>query len=90
MQDKMKLLVTVQGILAHYLHTSFCFVQYKVFTVIAFLMLLGGSAYILDNGMEDTKLFPWVQVRMRELIHQYQWDVAARRTVDIVQEYVSS
>ncbi|KAK4303081.1 hypothetical protein Pmani_024883 [Petrolisthes manimaculis] len=63
-------------------------IAYKVFTVIAFIMLLGGSAYILDHGMEDTKLFPWVQRRMRELIHQYQWDVSARRTVDIVQEYV--
>ena len=60
-----------------------------VFTVVTFIMLLGGSAYTLDNGMEDSKAYPFIQEQMRQLIHQYQWDVAARRSVDIVQEYVS-
>lgn len=61
---------------------------YKVMTVLTFLMLLGGSAYILDNGMEGSKLFPYVQETMRDLIYRYQWDVVARRSVDIIQEQV--
>ncbi|XP_068209746.1 tetraspanin-2A-like [Palaemon carinicauda] len=63
-------------------------IAYKVMTVITFLLLLGGSAYLLDNGMEDTRLFPYVQEEFRNLIYRYQWDVSARRGVDIIQEQV--
>ncbi|XP_063888411.1 tetraspanin-2A-like isoform X1 [Scylla paramamosain] len=63
-------------------------VVYMIFTVITFIMLLGGAAYTLDNGMEDSKAYPFIQEQMRQLIHRYQWDVAARRSVDIIQEYV--
>lgn len=61
---------------------------YKVMTVITFLLLLGGSAYVLDNGMEGSRAFPWIQETFRNLIYRYQWDVSARRAVDIVQEQV--
>ncbi|XP_063888412.1 tetraspanin-2A-like isoform X2 [Scylla paramamosain] len=63
-------------------------IVYMIFTVITFIMLLGGAAYTLDNGMEDSKAYPFIQEQMRQLIHRYQWDVAARRSVDIIQEYV--
>ncbi|KAG0725046.1 Tetraspanin-2A [Chionoecetes opilio] len=62
--------------------------KYMVFTVITFIMLLAGSAYTLDNGLEDSKIYPFIQEQMRTLIYQYQWDVSARRSVDIIQEYV--
>lgn len=61
---------------------------YKVMTVITFLLLLAGSAYLLDNGTEKTQLFPYVQEEFRNLIYQYQWDVASRRAVDMIQEQV--
>ncbi|XP_042891771.1 tetraspanin-2A-like isoform X1 [Penaeus japonicus] len=61
---------------------------YKVMTVLTFGLLLGGSAYVLDNGLEDSRIYPWLQEAIRNKIYQYQWDVSARRTVDILQEYV--
>ncbi|ROT68825.1 tetraspanin-like protein CD9 [Penaeus vannamei] len=61
---------------------------YKIMTVVTFGLLLGGSAYVLDNGLEDSRIYPWLQEAIRNKIYQYQWDVSARRTVDILQEYV--
>ncbi|XP_071541150.1 tetraspanin-2A-like isoform X1 [Panulirus ornatus] len=63
-------------------------VSYMAMTVVTFLLLLGGSAYVLDNGLEDTRIYPWIQEKMRQLIYRYQWDTSARRSVDIIQEYV--
>nr|ABY77968.1 tetraspanin-like protein CD9 [Penaeus chinensis] len=61
---------------------------YKIMTVVTFGLLLGGSAYVLDNGLEDSRIYPWLQEAIRNKIYQYQWDMSARRTVDILQEYV--
>lgn len=64
-------------------------VQYQVMTVVTFVLLLSGSAYVLVNGLENSKAYPYIQQSMFELITRYQWDVSARRSVDIIQEYVS-
>lgn len=61
---------------------------YKIMTVLTFAILLGGSAYVLDNGLESSRIYPWLQEAIRNKIYQYQWDVSARRTVDILQEYI--
>ncbi|XP_045617280.1 tetraspanin-2A isoform X1 [Procambarus clarkii] len=61
---------------------------YMTMTVVTFLLLLGESAFMLNHGLEDSLLFPYIQDTMKSLIHQYQWDTAAKRAVDIVQEYI--
>ncbi|XP_050728972.1 tetraspanin-2A-like isoform X2 [Eriocheir sinensis] len=63
-------------------------VAYIIMTFITFVMLIAGSAYVLANGLESSNVYPYIQKTMRELIYRYQWDVAARRSVDIIQEYV--
>ncbi|XP_045617279.1 tetraspanin-2A isoform X3 [Procambarus clarkii] len=67
---------------------KFLLFAYMVMTVIIFILLLAASAFLLDNGLEDSHLLPFIQDSMRSLIHQYQWDVAARRSVDIIQENI--
>ncbi|XP_050728970.1 tetraspanin-2A-like isoform X1 [Eriocheir sinensis] len=63
-------------------------IVYIIMTFITFVMLIAGSAYVLANGLESSNVYPYIQKTMRELIYRYQWDVAARRSVDIIQEYV--
>ncbi|KAK8725824.1 hypothetical protein OTU49_010498 [Cherax quadricarinatus] len=63
-------------------------IAYKVMTVINFIFMLSASAYLLANGLEDSNLYPYVQETMKGLINQYQWDLTAKRSVDIVQEYI--
>lgn len=57
--------------------------------VVTFVLMLSGSTYVLVNGLEDSNAYPYIQQSMKELINKYQWDVSARRSVDIIQEYVS-
>lgn len=82
------MLTSFIGCCGAYAGNRFLIVIYMCMTVVTFIMLLAGSAYTLDNGMEDTKAYPYIQEEMRRLIYLYQWDVAARRSVDIIQEYV--
>ena len=51
-------------------------------------MQFGASTFLLLNGLEGTNLFPYVQVTMRDLIYRYEIENDAKRTVDIIQEYV--
>ncbi|XP_063611236.1 CD151 antigen-like [Penaeus indicus] len=77
------------GCCGAFFRSKFLMLVYKIMTVVTFGLLLGGSAYVLDNGLEDSRIYPWLQEAIRNKIYQYQWDVSARRTVDILQEYVS-
>lgn len=61
---------------------------YKAMTIVTFIMMLGGSAYVLDHGLESSKIYPWLQEAIRNQIYRYQIDTSARRSVDIVQEYI--
>ncbi|XP_076033390.1 tetraspanin-2A-like isoform X1 [Oratosquilla oratoria] len=84
-------LIMINGFIAccgAFFRSAKMIIIYKVMTVVTFILLLGGSAYILDNGLEQSKIYPWLQDAIREKIYQYQWDVSAKRTVDIIQEYV--
>ena len=57
---------------------------------VTFVMLLGSSAFLLSHGLENSKLYPYVQETMRGLIYLYETDMEAKRSVDIIQEYVIS
>ncbi|XP_045617278.1 tetraspanin-2A isoform X2 [Procambarus clarkii] len=78
----------IEGLSIFYYWNANTVFMYMVMTVIIFILLLAASAFLLDNGLEDSHLLPFIQDSMRSLIHQYQWDVAARRSVDIIQENI--
>jgi len=60
-----------------------------VVSFIAWVLNLTGAIYLLSVGLEATRAFPFIQENFRNLIYQYNYDMVAKRTVDIIQEYVS-
>lgn len=63
-------------------------ILYAVLSAICFIMNLGGATYLLSIGLEATAAYPYIQEYFRNLIYRYNIDVDARRTVDIIQEYI--
>ncbi|KAB7494005.1 hypothetical protein Anas_01627 [Armadillidium nasatum] len=51
-------------------------------------MYLVSSAILLQNGLEDTKLSPHIQVVMKGNINQYKIDTYSKWKVDAVQEKI--
>jgi hypothetical protein len=49
---------------------------------------LAGAAYTLDNGIEDSKLQPWLEDRFFYFLTRYEIDTRHRRIVDMIQEFV--
>jgi hypothetical protein len=60
-----------------------------VLTLACFVVNMGGAAYTLDNGIEYSKLTPWIKQRFYDLIDKYEKDTRSRRIMDMIQEFVS-
>lgn len=57
--------------------------------LISFLLEIIGSSYLLVNGVPGTKLNQWLSDKFYYLIAHYTSDIPSRRSMDIVQTYVS-
>lgn len=64
------------------------FFQYIGTQVLSFVILLAGSAVLLDNSARDSSFQPRVRESMRLLIMNSQYD-DARNTLSMIQEGVS-
>ncbi|RXG56383.1 23 kDa integral membrane protein [Armadillidium vulgare] len=63
-------------------------IAHLTITLICFVMYLASSAILLQNGLEDTNLYPHIQVVMKGNINQYKVDTYSKWKVDAVQEKI--
>lgn len=64
------------------------FFQYIGSQIFAFVILLAGSAVLLDNSARDSNFQPRIRESMRQLIMNAQYE-EARSTLAMIQEGVS-
>lgn len=67
---------------------SVFFFQYIGTQIFAFVVLLAGSAVLLDNSARDSNFQPRIRESMRQLIMNAQYE-EARSTLAMIQEGVS-
>ena len=57
--------------------------------VIAFVLELAGAGYTLNYGITGSQVEIWLNDKFLTLIDQYEFDEGSKRTINIVQEWVS-
>ena len=65
------------------------FFQFFGMIVICFILEIAGASYILVHGTQGSQLNIWLEERFYELLAAYTYDDRSKRTVDIIQEWVS-
>lgn len=68
-------------------HTFLIYVYIGVLLV-CFVLELGGAAYTLNNGLYQSKIYPWLMVNLQAMVGRYMWDEDARRAMDMIQDWV--
>ncbi|XP_018014956.1 tetraspanin-2A [Hyalella azteca] len=76
------------GCCSTYLWSKTLLIAYIATSVLAFSVNLGGAIYLLSIGLDSTGAYQYIQENFANLIYRYNYDITAKRSVDIIQETI--
>ncbi|KAB7495010.1 CD9 antigen [Armadillidium nasatum] len=82
------ILMAFFGICGAYLKKPGMLLIFLILMGVAFVLEIAGASYLLANGTKNSKMTVVLQTNLYNLISRYNYDVSAKRSLDIVQQWI--